>query len=1019
MSDPIVLADRFVLGDLLGSGAMGDVYEAYDRREARRVAVKRLRPAAARHQSAVHRFAREGAILRTTAHPNIVAVLAVIDDPSGPCIVMEHVGGGTLEQLLAREGRLPIDRVLSTALDLSDALARAHRLGVVHRDVKPGNVLLADDGTPRLSDFGIASIADAPSLTAADVVIGTLPYVAPEGWDGEDPTPRTDVWSLGVMLYEMVAGRRPFTASHPGLLLAAITVSDPPPLASLRPDVPPALADAIAAMLQKDPQRRMASPRELGVVVERLIREPGPAVAVPVIGNGAHPHQHVPLGSSTLPRPTTPFIGRETQLAEIRSALRDPHVRLLTLTGAGGTGKTRLAIAAAESLAAEFADGIVFVDLAPITDPTLVIGAIAHALEAEEELDRPLVDIVADRLGDSHTLVVLDNFEQVVSAASEVARLVAMTPNATFLVTSRFRLRVAAERDYPVPGLEVNPVRRAGEPAGDAVALFVQRARSLDPRFTLDESSAAAVGEICRRLDGLPLAIELAAARSRVLPPTALLARLGDSLGLLTGGSADVPARQRTLRQTIEWSVRLLDDRDRALVEQLAMFVGGWSLEDAEAVAGDASSRYEFTELVDGLQSLLEKSLVTVRDVNGEPRYGMLETIRELARELLAASGYEPALAARHARHFAERARSWSRQIATSRQADALAHFAAEHDNMRAALAWADAHDPALLVRLAGSLGAFWYHAGHWTEALGWNRRALARESSGSPADRALVLDHLGRLEMFLGDERSAMRDHEAALALAEAAGEPRLHARAAEGLGEVLLKVGDVRRATALLEESERIARQSGDAAAITATLTTLATAYVGAGAMDRASTMLEEALGLARAEGDRFALTKIHYYLAGLALLRDDARTSRIHCDEGRIAATESGDAAWVCHLDEMLARALVAEQRFDEAAELITHSLSAFRAVGSRSCLPHSFEAVARMRLATSRDAERATRFLGVADQICRSLSITMLPVERALFEQTTTRARAALGEAAFESAWRDGAALSEDVAVAEAT
>ena len=338
---------------------------------------------------------------------------------------------------------------------------------------------------------------------------------------------------------------------------------------------------------------------------------------------------------------------------------------------------------------------------------------------------------------------------------------------------------------------------------------------------------------------------------------------------------------------------------------------------------------------------------------------------------------------------------------------------------MRATLAWADAHDPALLVRLAGSLGAFWYHAGHWTEALGWNRRALARASRGAGAARALVRDHRGRLEMFLGDERAAVRDHEAALALAAGAGQPPLHARTAEGLGEVLLKVGDVARATALLEESERIARRSGDAATLTATLTTLATAYVGAGEMDRAAAMLEEALGLARVEGDRFALTKIHYYLAGLALLRDDARTSRMHCDEGRVAATESGDAAWVCHLDEMLARALVAEHRFDEAADLITHSLSTFRAVGSRSCLPHSFEAVARMRLATTDDAERAARFLGVADQICRSLSITMLPVERALFEQTTRRARAALDDVTFERAWRDGAALSEDVAVAEAT
>jgi serine/threonine protein kinase len=267
-----LLADRFEIGPLIGGGGMGDVFEGVDHREARRVAIKRLRPYVARDAQILQRFSREGAVLRAASHPNIVGVLAVVDDPAGPCIVMEHVPGGTLEDLLHREPRLPIERVLALALDLSDALARAHRLGIVHRDLKPSNVLLAEDGTPRLSDFGIAAVADGTALTGTGMVLGTLPYVSPEGWDGAPPDARADIWALGVMLYEMLAGRRPFLGAHAGLLHAAIVTSEPPRLDTLRPDAPAALVDAIATMLAKDPARRMASVRELGVIVERLRR---------------------------------------------------------------------------------------------------------------------------------------------------------------------------------------------------------------------------------------------------------------------------------------------------------------------------------------------------------------------------------------------------------------------------------------------------------------------------------------------------------------------------------------------------------------------------------------------------------------------------------------------------------------------------------------------------------------------------------------------------------------------------
>lgn len=1006
MTYPTLLSDRFVLGERLGAGGMGEVFAAYDLRDARTVAVKRLHATAARDPELVRRFAREGAILRSAAHPNIVDVLAVIESPI-PHIVMEYVPGGSLQERLARQPQLPITDALTLGLDLSDALARAHRLGVVHRDVKPANVLLAADGTPRLTDFGIASIGGTEPLTGPGVVLGTLPYLAPEGWDGEEPDARADIWSLGVVLYEALAGRRPFVAEHAGLLFAAIALQDPPRLGALRPEVPPSLAEAIHRMLAKRPEDRMASIRELGLRVERLLQ---PAVAstertrVPVRTPGAD-----------LPRPATALIGRESERTEVVAMLQDGAVRILTLTGSGGSGKTRLAIAAAADACHHFPDGALFVDLTSITDPTLVLPALARALEVEEELHRPLHDILAERLGGTRRVVVLDNFEQVLAAGPDVARLAAAVPRVTFLVTSRFRLGLAAEREYLVPPLSV----------GDARELFASCARALDPGFRLDPGSAAAVAEICRRLDRLPLAIELAAARSRVLAPAALLARLDNPLTLLTSGGVERAPHRRTLRDTIEWSVRLLDERDRSLFIRLAVFVGGWLLDDALAVVGEPDGSADVPALVDGLQSLVEKSLVTVVASEDEPRYRLLETLREYAWEQLQASPDAGAVARRHARHFAERAEAWDEEITTAAQAEALGRFGAAHGNLRAALGWYAANDTGSLPAVAGALGRFWYLGGYWHEALEWYERALAGAPDAPAEVRARVLDLRGRLEMFLGDEPPALRHHEDAWGLVASTGSARLRARVAEGLGEVLLKVGDVPRATALLETATAIARETGHSGTLAEALATLATARVGAGAYEAAEVLLIEALALGRRQGDRFALARIHYYLGGLALLADDPARCRAYCEEGRRVAGASGDEAWACHLDEMLGRALAAEARWDEAQAMVDRSVHAFHQVGSRSCLPHSFEAGARLRAARaaagagdiSGDLASAARLLGAADALCRELAIAMLPVERALLAQTAERVRRALGDAAYQERWEAGRLVPESAAIAE--
>ncbi len=570
------------------------------------------------------------------------------------------------------------------------------------------------------------------------------------------------------------------------------------------------------------------------VLVEELGLEPGPELqrleaAVlaqdPALELEPPPRPPPRAPAVALPARAAGLVGREAELDAVAALLRDPAMRLVTVLGPGGVGKTRLALELAHRLAGEFRDGARFVPLAAIDT--------RERLEQEIELDDAGVEL----------LLVLDNFEQLVDAAPVVADLLARAPGVTALVTSQAALRLSGEHEVPLAPLAVDA----------AVELFVLRARALD-------GADEAIVEICARLDGLPLAIELAAARTRLLSPAAILERLGRRLDLLTGGPRDAPARQRTLRAAIEWSHDLLEERERALFAQLAVFAGGWSLEGTEAVAGD---------VLDELESLVDRSLV----VRAGERFGMLETVHEFARERLNDSSEADAVAARHAAWALTLAEAAESALEGADQSAWLRRLDAERENLRAAAEWAAATgDAETAQRLSGSLWRFWIARG----AVPEGRRLVEAARAAGPASAtagARALNAAGVLAGAAGDHDAARAAFTGALACAREAGDRAREARVVANLGVLDVFASDYASAQTRYEEAASIWRELGNVRGLSVVIQNLAIVYEGRGDLDRAATLLEESIELARSAANPAHIASTLHVLGSLLARRGDA--------------------------------------------------------------------------------------------------------------------------------------------------
>src|SRR6202050_3332982 len=750
----------------LGAGGMGEVYRARDTRLEREVAIKTLSLEHCSQPEALSRFEQEARSACALNHPNIVTIYELGHVNDTHYIAMELVDGETVRALLA-SGPIAFRKCVALATQIADGLAKAHEMGVIHRDLKPENLMVSRDGTAKVLDFGLAKLRklDQPrgsdattSITEHGTVTGTVGYMSPEQATDGEVYFHSDQFSLGSVLYEMVTGSPAFQKKNHAETTAAILRDEPDLIGARMLQVPAPFIWIVERCLAKDPKQRYGSTRDLA---RDLAAGRGRLAGAPA---GESDPRH-----NTLPVQRTAFIGREHEAAGLRQLLSRADVQLVTLTGPGGIGKTRLALQVAAEIADLFPAGVCFVSLSAIGEGGLIASAIAQSVGVRETGNTSPQERLMEYVGGLREpmLLLVDNFEHLVSAAPVVAQMLTTSPKLKVVVTSQAPLHVYGEHEFPVPPLAL-PDPKSIPPLEvlsrlPAIALFVARAQAVKPEFALTKENAAAVAAICSRLDALPLSIELAAARIKLLSPSAMLTRLESSLNLLTGGARDLPTRQQTLRNTVDWSYSLLNGAEQTLFRRLSVFTGGSTL---EAVAHACDTKGDLgLDVLDGMASLVDKSLVQqVEQVDKETRFFMLSTIREYALERLAESHDELATRRAHAAYYLVLAEEGAEDIAAQREW--LDRCEVEHDNFRLALDYLiKTGDAEWGLRLGAALFRFWETREHLTEGRDSIPRLLALEGTAAgPKLRARLSFAAAVLAGEQGDYASAQQLFEESL---------------------------------------------------------------------------------------------------------------------------------------------------------------------------------------------------------------------------------------------------------------
>jgi non-specific serine/threonine protein kinase len=861
---------------------MATVYLAEDLKHHRRVAIKVMKPAIVQAIGR-DRFLREIEIAARLNHPHIVPLFDSGAAGEELFYVMPYIDGESLRTRLAREGQLPLNEALRLGREIASGLGHAHQHGLVHRDVKPENILIAD-GIALVADFGIAysTTVDGTErtqvMTVPGGIVGTPRYMSPEQACGERVGAASDIYSLGCVLFEMLAGRPPFEATSSESVVRMHLTEPPRSLDALRPSIPAAVARAVARALAKRPEDRYATAAQFAEALAAAAV--GGATPTPAPDSDA-------LSPNNLPAQRTHFIGRDQELAECARILGD--TRVLTLTGIGGCGKTRLALKLAEQMLPAFPDGVWFVDLAPVTDGNRVIEAVAAGLRIREVAGKDLLATVTEQVSSRRSLVILDNCEHLLGDVCVVAEaLMSAGSTVRLLVTSREGLGIDGERLFPLRSLSTPTAASAQNVEAlrgyESVKLFVDRARRVVRDFDVTPANAAAVAEICRRLDGIPLALELAAARVKVLSIQQIRERLDDRFKLLTGGSRTAMARHQTLQATIEWSHEQLPPAEQQLFRLLAVFSGGWTFDSLFRMSGADD---EFG-LLDDLSRLVDKSLVLVdRRDDAEPRYSLLETVRQFALDRLREAGGLADARRRHAEEFlAVAERGYAGRLIEEDRWSAVLEL--EHDNIRAALDWLRGHDAGRHLELAGALGWFWQARSYLVEG----RDQLTTALASTPAHplrraRARALSAIAGLHAWQGDRAAAAAAWREALEVWRQVGDEREIAMALEGSGWADFVAGEDERAHATFEEYMRLQRETGDLHRIHRAVVAVGQLAVALNRVDQARSCASEILAYCKRHPNTRSQHLAFHYLADCALIEANfAESLKLYRESLRLA-------------------------------------------------------------------------------------------------------------------------------------
>jgi non-specific serine/threonine protein kinase len=993
--------------DRLGAGGMGEVYLALDTRLERRVALKILPGPMSRDAEAIGRFRREGLMLASLNHPNIATIYGFEELADGTtALVMEWVDGETLSTRLGR-GDIAIDEVLRIGLQIAGALEVAHEHGVIHRDVKPGNVMIGPRGLIKVLDFGLArrragiepirasampgasaSTEDSPTLampapnrasdpsvradgiTVENMTVGTPGYMSPEQVLGQEVDERTDVFALGCVLYECLTGQRVFSGDS-ALEVMRATLTHAPNLERLPENTPREVRALVGRSLERDRERR---PSDMSAVIVELEEALG-------IGAAARREAEPRVIPNNLPARATRFVGREEARSECGRLLGSS--RLLSLLGMGGSGKTRLALEVAEERRESYPDGLWFVNLSPVADSGRVVDVAAEVLGVTDAPGRSPLDGLVDHVGDRRMLFVVDNCETALEGArSLVAGILARCPRSRVLATSREPLALDGEALFLVPALAIPETGATVDPKAlienEAVRLFVDRARGAQPDFDLTADNAADVIEICRRLDGIPLALELAAARVRLLGVSQIRARLGDRFKLLAQPRGRGPSGQETLLATIQWSWDHLLPPEQDLARRLAVFTGGWTLERATQVTSDSGDEFEVLDL---LTRLVERSVVVVeRRDRAAPRYRFLESVWRFVFEKLEAHPDHAPMRERHLNAYLELGTVASKAMTGPGLAQQLAELKPEEDNILAALDWCD-HAPDGARRgllMVESFQRFWSVTGRYTLALRVLEDAIRRDAANPPnGERARVLTRAASFLMLLGRGDEA-RSH---------------------------------------LEESAEFLRTSEDSSGLPAALAGLGVVAMIDLRYEDALAYGEESLELYRRRGQSRGVAMALHNLGTIESVLRRSDHGRARFETALALLRETGDRSTEALCLTALAVALVRGDDLEAARDRLRECLAILADIAAPREGLFAIDAIAEWMLAEGRPSD-ASRFAGASEASRRAFTISYFPSEKAEADQMLERIRASLGQVETERSLEIGRGMSLESALNEA-